>query len=90
VGFLRCNRGAQRDGQIERDQRDDNEVGRRDRETDADDRRPEVERVPREPVRPGARDLASLLEMSGGPDADRLAKQCDDGTDQQRLSRGAR
>ena len=40
-------------------------------DADAHQRRPDVERVAEPPVGPGAGDLAALLEVPGGPDAER-------------------
>ena len=45
---------------------------------DADERRPHVQRVPRESIRAGRGDLAALLEVTRGPDPEQLAAAGDD------------
>ena len=87
VRLFRRDRGAQRHAQINDDEQRHDDAGRRDRQADADDRRAQIKRMPRQPVRPGHRHLSSLLEVPRRPDPHALADRGDDRADRQRARR---
>ena len=66
-------RGADGQRQVDRNQHRRGDTGRCDREAEAHQGRPGIERMPRQPVRSGSRHLLALLQVPGGPDPQRLS-----------------
>src|SRR5438445_462036 len=90
IGFLRLDRRSDRQPEVQRDHRDDDEAVRRDADAEADDRRADVQRMRKPAVRAGRCNLARLVEVTGGPEAQRFSGGGERDADRERSGRRLR
>ncbi len=81
--LLGADRRSHRDHEVEADGHCRDHAAAGDGDADPHEGRPDIERMPRPPVGPGARDLPALLEVTGGPHPDGLSRQRDGGPDRE-------